>query len=733
MIGRHVLDRRTFSFLLLWLLWAAAASAGAQKLGRFIASGRCGFEDPAGATVIEPHFENCGDFSEGLAAVQIDGQWGYIDERGKLAIPSQFAAADEFSEGLAFVELASGTKAVIDQQGNVLFEADYYQHGRFREGLAPVLPATHWHCWACGDDEESTGPHPPEECPANQVGTFDFDWGYIDRTGKMAIPPQFLMAEEFHEGLARERDGFIDHNGVEVIKSSFATDFSEGLAAVHEGDEWGYINKQGALVVPLQYESAAPMSEGRGLVKKDGKYGFVDSSGNLSIPTEYDNARSFSEGLAAVEREDKWGYIDREGSVAIPFRFDSAQRFQHGQAAVSAGTDVFLIDTSGGTLKSQTLSLSRTIRQLQAFEVKPSNFRSSEGPLDAVVPLMTIYKKQLRTLVADKLKEPGVARAPAATIKSAIERELERAGARHSKQDQPETRPYGLLPAVEVFRPKLQPRLLVVIFHLSLANETDDGSLSVYRQTAGDWETIYRADHDNYYSSEMDAYDIATPEFSETDRQGAFLMLLASHSGYSGDGSYGLAVQLLRFDSSLHHHALFQQEFGGKGHQIAMEPGGFRLEMLSFESDLARGGCRVYPYRYEVAGDTVRRIVPIAFDAHDFVEEWGNLPWNEAVRWSASGRREELHTLHDRYFDRDETSIGEYPETRSCGGNVWQVEYVPSYASDGTETDDVFFVVRQLDQWTFIMTGVRSTPLQGCTAVPEPRSFSTMFDKPLEW
>ena len=60
-----------------------------------------GYCDRNGHLVVEPKYDQAGEFSEGLAAVTIDGKVGYIDTKGKLVISPQFAYAGDFSEGLA--------------------------------------------------------------------------------------------------------------------------------------------------------------------------------------------------------------------------------------------------------------------------------------------------------------------------------------------------------------------------------------------------------------------------------------------------------------------------------------------------------------------------------------------------------------------------------------------------------------------------------------------------------
>lgn len=80
-------------------------------------------------------------------------------------------------------------------------------------------------------------------------------YGYMDRTGKIVIQPQFGEAGDFYEGLAKVNKnmkwGFIDKTGKIVIPLKYyaVDNFSEGLAAVcNEKWQWGFIDKTGKLV-----------------------------------------------------------------------------------------------------------------------------------------------------------------------------------------------------------------------------------------------------------------------------------------------------------------------------------------------------------------------------------------------------------------------------------------------------------------------------------------------------
>lgn len=177
---------------------------------------RYGYIDKSGKIVIKPQFSHAGEFSEGLAMVQVDvgpedAKVGYIDKAGNLAIPPRFddnSTSDlsevfiytssisdrDFSEGLAAVKL-NGRWGYIDHTGQTVITPQFVYAGKFKEGLAPVAIKK-----------------------ARKRA-----YGYIDAKGNMVIPPQFEMALEFRNGLAQvgsiksngdfDKRGYIDKMG----------------------------------------------------------------------------------------------------------------------------------------------------------------------------------------------------------------------------------------------------------------------------------------------------------------------------------------------------------------------------------------------------------------------------------------------------------------------------------------------------------------------------------------
>ena len=164
-------------------------------------------------------------------------------------------------------------------------------------------------------------------------------YGYLDETGRTAIPCQFDDAGSFSEGLARVKQngkyGYIDKTGKIAIPYQFddAVLFSEGLARVRQNGKYGYIDKTGKIAIPCQFDWAWPFSEGLAKVEQNGKYGYIDKTGKIAIPCQFDDAYPFREGLAKVKQNGEYGYIDRRGnfyndeSQAIAAVYKYSQKF----------------------------------------------------------------------------------------------------------------------------------------------------------------------------------------------------------------------------------------------------------------------------------------------------------------------------------------------------------------------------------------------------------------------
>ena len=207
-------------------------------------------------------YDNMFLISEVLASINLKGKWGLIDKYGKEVVPIRFEE--------------------IIPQGELIW-------GRKKTGMLPMglinrIGFNHF--------TETAAKQILSYCAGPLVEGFvkvhskKDKWGFIDKTGNLAIP----------------------------IKWDQIGDFSEGLARVKLNFNWGYINRSGEIVIPLKYEEVRSFKGNYASIKMDGKWGCINRTGRQVVPPIYDYFGGFDEGLFQVELNGKWGYINQTGN-----------------------------------------------------------------------------------------------------------------------------------------------------------------------------------------------------------------------------------------------------------------------------------------------------------------------------------------------------------------------------------------------------------------------------------
>jgi WG containing repeat len=140
------------------------------------------------------------------------------------------------------------------------------------------------------------------------------EWGFIDKSGKVVISPQFQAVGGTMEGKG----------------------FSEGLAWVcfgrcsrpaETGDSNGYIDTTGQIVINPRFEEADSFSEGLARVRIGGKSGFIDKTGKIVINPQYVYAERFSEGLALAGKRAELPLIQNHFLTCILYRLNKLKSF----------------------------------------------------------------------------------------------------------------------------------------------------------------------------------------------------------------------------------------------------------------------------------------------------------------------------------------------------------------------------------------------------------------------
>lgn len=173
-------------------------------------------------------------------------------------------------------------------------------------------------------DDESCG---CELYFVNGIQTTERDglFGFKREDGTVIVEPQYKFVDKFH---------------------------GDYCLVFHDYGQCGMINRNGKVIVPVQYEEVNYPTEGMIRIRENGLYGFYDTAGNLVIKPQYRTTSGFSEGLAAAIVDIDsitafYGYIDKNNNLAIKPQFEYAFTFSEGYAVAKKYDRFGLIDRSG--------------------------------------------------------------------------------------------------------------------------------------------------------------------------------------------------------------------------------------------------------------------------------------------------------------------------------------------------------------------------------------------------
>lgn len=299
------------------------------------------------------------------------GKWGYVNLKGDYVIPAQFEYCNPFSkEGLAIVE-KNKMKVIINTKGeevpaevkgfDIIQGAFGFGAKGFQEGLLAV-----------------------------QVNK---KWGYLNTSGKIAIPLKYDYVTAFESGFATASIGtkffVLDTKGTELVIATpgilEVKHFSEGFAPIKSADKkFGFINSKGEMAIQPQFASVGYFVGGYAWAKTmDDKVGFINTKGEWVIKPAFESVSDFdpiskvarvkeagawlyinptgnkayvkdtevwgdfADGLAKGVQTGKTGFYNTKGEWVIKPQFESVREFKNGYAAAKLGGKWGVIDTSG--------------------------------------------------------------------------------------------------------------------------------------------------------------------------------------------------------------------------------------------------------------------------------------------------------------------------------------------------------------------------------------------------
>ena len=310
---------------------------------------------PAAPREIEQPHEGFAKITDNFSFQKPNGEWsdywseGLVDDTGRIVeAVGRYEDIGPFSEGLGRATATAyepgaghGRTGFLDTNGEVAIAFRYERAEPFSEGLAAVQL------------------HRP-----GSTGSYvrDFYYGYIDKTGKTVIAPEFEHVTSFCKGRAwvapqgtwggsyvDTKWAMIDRTGKRL--TDWAYDPPETIDHFYDpAPDWltqvrwrgdlvvlarrenygllGLATADGKVILEPTYHEIGDFHDGlarvRSFKKEENFYGFIDQHGKLVVPVEYTDATDFDHGVAWVTRQSRgksgpenegWQLIDRTGKI----------------------------------------------------------------------------------------------------------------------------------------------------------------------------------------------------------------------------------------------------------------------------------------------------------------------------------------------------------------------------------------------------------------------------------
>ena len=310
----------------------------------FEEKGKLGLVDLQGKTVLAPTFNSIKEKQPYIIACkQAKGCWVY-NENLQPILKGTYNSIRFGCEGQFIVE-KNGKYGVVSEKGTIILPLKYSfinsnkngytvtlndKTGLFNSEGKEIIPISYH--WIYTDKIDDNIPI---------VAELNGKEGYINTKNEWVIPPTYRDAFAFRQGLAKvQKEGtkhymYINLKGEPVIQDFYTDMFDSSDNAnivtvlLRENNECKYkvYDFKGNLLG--NYDNFRKNRTGNAVfaVKKDGKWGYIDANGKIVIPLEYEEVADFSEGLAPVCKNGKWGYINLKKEVVIPFKFANSKMY----------------------------------------------------------------------------------------------------------------------------------------------------------------------------------------------------------------------------------------------------------------------------------------------------------------------------------------------------------------------------------------------------------------------
>lgn len=265
-----------------------------------------GLLNEKGQVVCELKYREIGEFVNGYAPVEVNGKWGFINRSGREICEIKYESVCDFDKGIT----------LVSEYENKKF---YYKFLNIDGTEIEKISISSYYCFIVGKVHNGI----------YEVGN------YTNRNSGGVIP--FISVFISIEGYIFE-NVYLSNKLRPRVKLSW---INEKNSKLYHDSCFGYLNRNGKVIIPINYVSALDFVNSKALVmkfigkKEKASCFFIDKYGKkLKNVKTYDSINSFDNGFYPVRLGGLWGYINEEGKEICHPKYEETSKFNNGVAIV---------------------------------------------------------------------------------------------------------------------------------------------------------------------------------------------------------------------------------------------------------------------------------------------------------------------------------------------------------------------------------------------------------------
>lgn len=288
---------------------------------------KLGLSDNKGNVIIKPEYKEIKSIQEnyqnGYIVVNQDNKYGIIDFTSQVIVETGYEDIKQITGNHMYVVKQDGKWKLINSKKETLIE-NVNDVTQILEDKIIIKKDNQYGILLVSGEEKIKPQYEELSSIFNDyyLAKKSGKYGIINSVNEQVLPFQYskITYKKDADFVVAEKEnvamGEIYNNKFEKKLDGIVSDINaeKGYIRIYIENEYKYYN------LSFEEKTSTEFLQNNNLLlsKKDGKYGYINRDGNLVIDYTYEDAQELNEyGYAAVKKDGKWGAIDKTGAVVV--------------------------------------------------------------------------------------------------------------------------------------------------------------------------------------------------------------------------------------------------------------------------------------------------------------------------------------------------------------------------------------------------------------------------------